>query len=750
MATVLSPAGNIDALRCAVNNGTDAVYLGLDSFNARMKADNFTIDTLPEVVAYCHLFGVKVYVTVNTSIKQSELPEAYKLIDGIYLSCADGIIITDIALLVYCQKYKGTTLDIVASTQLNIHDLYGAQYVEKLGATTVVVARECTLDTIRDIASNTNLKVESFIHGAMCVCQSGQCLMSAIVGGNSGNRGMCAQPCRQLYTSYNGREKIVRGYMLSPKDLCGLDIAKQLEDAGVSVYKIEGRNRRAQYSGIASRVYKHLFSNGCKYTTQQLSQLKLMFNRGNYLSKQYLVGDNGDIIYRKAQGHIGLDIGQISRGKLTTNIAVTAGDAYKVMSDGIEVGNGVILAGGTGSIALSYSGDVRDGDRVCLTSSSRLIEDIDNAKRTLPVTLMVSGSVGDYIHIEAKCNNIVVSCTSDTVAMQAVNIEAIRPNLTKQLSKTGNTHYTITDIVYNIGDIYLPISAINNMRRQLLDNLSETIVAEYNNKLNRNAIASTNYPEALPASRGNSIMAVCYNMSNLTSALVDSRIDIVVYYSMHLDSTEVYKVSKLAGDKTVYFDIAPFATLSYVHNCIARYNNIGIVANNIGAVGLAQQTNIPYIVGSGMNIYNSASAKQLAADNAYIYSHELTLAEIGDISSSNGYTYVDGELTLMKTVHCPYKANGYNCNNCQDVDLSYRDTKGNTFYIVRRYQGICTFDIVNGVPLSIANRDIPSGNMAMQYDNTIVQHYTDINKGKFYAVDMSDNFTKGRLFDKTK
>ncbi len=750
MATVLSPAGNIEALRCAVNNGTDAVYLGLDSFNARMKADNFTIETLPEVVAYCHLFGVKVYVTINTSIKQNELSQAYQLIDDVYMCCVDGIIITDMALLVYCQKYKGTTLDIVASTQLNIHDVYGARYVERLGVTTVVVARECTLDSIMDIAKNTKLKVESFIHGAMCVCQSGQCLMSAIAGGNSGNRGMCAQPCRQLYTSYNGSEKIMRGYMLSPKDLCGLDIAKQLSDAGVSVYKIEGRNRRAAYSGITSRIYKQLFANGYKHTTKDLSQLKIMYNRGNYLSRQYLSGDNSNIIYSKAQGHIGLDVGYISKGKLVTNVAVSAGDAYKVLDDGKEVGNGITLAGGTGSIALSYKGDVRDGDRVCITSNSRLIEDVENARRVLPVSLSVSGEIGQYVTIVARCSDITVSCVSDVLATQALNLDNIRSNFTKQLSKTGNTHYTITDIVYNIGDIYLPISAINNMRRHLLDSLTECIVNSYNAKLSRKAIESSyNLPQTRHDT-GKGIMAICYDLDTLYNALVDSNVNIVVYYCITLDGEEVGRVSRLAGSATVYIDIAPFADLNYVLECIGDYDKIGIVANNVGAVQFAIEHNIPYIVGSGLNVYNSVSAQQLAGGNPYIYSCELSLAEIDSISSTYGYTYIDGELALMKTVHCPYKANGYNCSNCQEVDLSYVDTKGNAFYIVRRYQGLCMFDIFNGTPISVANKSVPSGNFAMQYGSAIVEHYSDINNGKFVPIDTALEYTKGRIFDKIK
>ena len=219
---ILAPAGSEEQLIAAVNNGCDSVYLGLGNFNARMKAPNFTEENIKGWIDYCHIFGVKVYVAINTSLKNSEFAEAVRLLKEVYDKNADGVILTDLALIEIAAQLP-KPFEVVASTQLNVHDEFGVRFVKKLGASTVVCARESRIEQIKEIAA-TGITTECFIHGATCVCQSGQCLFSAMVGGNSGNRGLCAQPCRKLYSINDSPMK----YFLSARDLCGLNIAKKL------------------------------------------------------------------------------------------------------------------------------------------------------------------------------------------------------------------------------------------------------------------------------------------------------------------------------------------------------------------------------------------------------------------------------------------------------------------------------------------------------------------------------------------
>lgn len=741
MAIILSPAGNMDALRSAVNNGAQAVYLGLNMFNARMKADNFDSEQLVDIVNYCHIFDVKVFVTVNTSVKQAELQQAINMLHTIYNNNADGVIVTDIALLEYCGKtFDSTHFEIIASTQLNVHDVWGAKFVESLGATTVVVSRESTIQDIVAIKKNTNIKVECFVQGAMCVCQSGQCLMSSIIGGNSGNRGMCLQPCRQHYRAYNDTQEIANGYMLSPKDLCLLQDIGQLVQIGVDAYKIEGRNRRSQYSGLTSRIYNEVVGNDYQVKPNYSQQLKSMFNRGDYMSTQYLLGNNDDIIYCKAQGHIGNNIGKIINGKLHTSVNIDKGDAFKILHDNTEIGNAVAIGSGSGIVDIAISGKYNNGDSVAITSDVSLIDDIDKAIRKLTISVAVNARVGQPLQLTAKYKDIQVNVSSQQYCAKALNCDNIQQNLAQQLQKTGNSYYTITDIVFDINDIYLPISVINSCRRALLDKLTDAIVSQYNHNLNRVTMHPSVLNIVIPARNNvNRIIAIAKNRVQLAKAIDNDSVDVVIYYC-----DNIAEVESIISHKPIYIDIPPFADMDIVGQVASN----GIVVNNVGAIQWAKSHGVDYIVGSGLNIYNSVAADILAKE-VFVYSHELTLNEISDIACDNGYTFVDGEIVVMKVVHCPFKASGYNCNNCNSVSLKYVDDRGNAFYIRRRKFGKCMFDIVNGVPLSVMSKITRAGNYVVDYDSNVVNYYSNINKGIVdNDITMPTSYTKGRLFDK--
>jgi Collagenase and related proteases len=246
-----------EALKAAVAYNADAVYLGVDKFNARMKTDNFTLEELPDCINFAHLFGTKVYVTLNTLIKENEFEEACAIADKIYISNADGLILTDLGLINYClSRYKN--IEIFLSTQLSVSNIYAAEFAQKIGCTGIVLARESSLTDIKEIAAKTDLKIETFIHGAMCVCVSGQCYMSSMADGNSGNRGRCAQPCRKKYFAYNNGKLIGQKYYLSMRDMNSTSTIKTLIDSGVKIFKTEGRNRRPEYVAQSVLTYKNL------------------------------------------------------------------------------------------------------------------------------------------------------------------------------------------------------------------------------------------------------------------------------------------------------------------------------------------------------------------------------------------------------------------------------------------------------------------------------------------------------------
>lgn len=258
---LLAPAGNLESLYAAVQAGADAIYLGGNKFSARAYASNFDDKTMEEAVEYCHLYNVKVYVTINTIMKEKELKEACKYAEFLYNVGVDALIIQDIGLASLLRE-KLPELELHASTQMTVHNGEAALSLSKLGFKRIVLSRELSLKEIEYISKTLKIETEIFIHGALCVCYSGQCLMSSMIGGRSGNRGRCAQPCRLPYEIVNKKDKDKdKGYILSPKDMCTIEDIKEIIESGASSLKIEGRMKRPEYvAGVVSE-YRNVIDN---------------------------------------------------------------------------------------------------------------------------------------------------------------------------------------------------------------------------------------------------------------------------------------------------------------------------------------------------------------------------------------------------------------------------------------------------------------------------------------------------------
>lgn len=745
---ILAPAGSIEQLTMAVNNGADAVYLGLDKFNARMKAPNFTEQNIAEWVNFCHLFGVKVYVAINISLKNTEFQQAVEALKVVYLANADGVILTDLALIKIASKLP-KPFEIVASTQLNCHDKQGAKFLKQLGADTVVCSRECSFDDIKDIASS-GVKVESFLHGALCVCQSGQCLFSSIVGGNSGNRGLCAQPCRKKYFA-NGDE----GYWLSPRDMYGLDVAKSLTQSGASVFKIEGRNRRAEYAGLTSQVYSNAFSNDFCYDQTDKIRLAEMYNRGGFENLSYFTHGNGNIIYPKVQSHIGVPVGTVKGKGFVSNVPITKGDGLKVLHNGKEVCGGVATSSGIGFVTAEFSGKVTDSMAVNRTTSVELCNEIANNKRKLNVEINFTAFENSHAFVTAKFGEINVDIESDFVVQVAQNKPLTHEIIAQQFSKTGNSYYTITNIVTKIGNIFISNGQLNALRREILDKLTIAIVDSYNSQFGCRGryfdsvsikqlvqYASDDCNQlagGIDNSVTNCIAVICSNVEQINSV----QADFIVYKPQFITPKSFVNLNKF-----VYLDLPSFADLDYLKTVLPT--NVGLVCHNVGQVQFARDNNLRYIAGSGLNVFNDYIANVFFDADTFVYSLELTLVETSSFKNKRGLIFIDGDIALMKVVHCPYKA-VYNCDcsNCKcDNKLTYTDEFGNIFKILRRRDSRCTFEIVNGKKLSVANKISKPSRFLMDYDKRVIGHYTKLNNGIADDFAETQPYTKGRLFNK--
>ena len=286
---LLSPAGDLECLKVAVQTGANAVYFGAEEFNARVNSRNFNKQELVEAIEYAKLRGVKTHLTLNILIKNNEFDDAIKLVEFAYNSGIDAVIIQDLGLAKKVIELF-PDLEVHSSTQMTIYNLDGAKKIKELGFSRCVLARELTINEIENICKNTDIDIEVFIHGALCISYSGQCLMSSMIGGRSGNRGRCAGTCRLPYTLLKDGIEQEKGYLLSSKDVCTLDILPELIKSGVKSFKIEGRMKSKEYVGIVTSIYRKyidLAESGEKYVVDEKDREKLMqiFNRGGFSTR---------------------------------------------------------------------------------------------------------------------------------------------------------------------------------------------------------------------------------------------------------------------------------------------------------------------------------------------------------------------------------------------------------------------------------------------------------------------------------
>ncbi|MDE5666958.1 MAG: U32 family peptidase, partial [Clostridia bacterium] len=372
MSEILAPAGDKNSVFAAVNAGANAIYLGMKEYSARSSAENFDYENFEEIAKYCRAFGVKVYVAMNTLVKDGELEDFLSCVVKVWNKGADAIIISD----VFLGKYiKDSCPEIVLhlSTQAGVCNTYGAKLAKEYGFDRVILARETAFEDVEEIAKI--IETEVFVQGALCTCFSGQCYLSSFAGGNSGNRGKCKQPCRKKYSiDRAGFEE--RAYRLSLSDLCAGENVNKLIEAGVASFKIEGRMRRPEYVAAAVKYYRNLIDN-CEKSADlsDLSDLKRTFNRGNY-TKGLAFGQDKSFISSSVQGHIGEFVGviRVENGKFLcqTRQKFVKGDCFKILRDGKEVGGATFCGEVKGGFSLSSKSRLKNGDKAFVTTDTGL------------------------------------------------------------------------------------------------------------------------------------------------------------------------------------------------------------------------------------------------------------------------------------------------------------------------------------------------------------------------------------------
>ena len=697
MIELLSPVGDLDCLKAAVQNGADCVYFGASNFSARAFASNF--DDLELAINYAKIRGVKTNLTLNTLIKNDEFEDAYNLAKKAYELGIDAIIVQDLGLATRLIK-DFPDLPIHASTQMSIHNLQGTLKLQNLGFKRVVLARELCANEIEYICQNSNVEIECFIHGALCISYSGQCLFSSLVGGRSGNRGKCAQPCRLPYELVqNGNETIDKGFLLSTKDLCGLDYIPFLINAGVTSFKIEGRMKTPEYVATVTRIYRKyidLALSGNPYVIDEKDKKDLLqvFNRGlssnGHLDKE----PNKNLIYPIKPNNMGLPLGIIqkynkTKGHITLKLQeeLCVGDCISTQKENgsynvseLMVKNKNIKIGNIGNLVTigRMKGNISVGDKVYKISSKVLKDNALNSFKTenRKIPLNIKLFIQNNKNISAVVNscskydlykNLNFEYTSNIIPNTSINKPLDQDTIIKQFSKTNNSIYEFKKIKIILDDnLFLPISSLNDLRRTILENIEKQTLDKikrtsnccYTPIVSNASNLKNNYKISLLLNDLN----LEYDYSKLNGV---HNLYIPLKFFVNKNYENILKVLNKKFSTYIYLPTiirANYRNLFYdnIVNTTKKYNIKGIVLSNISNFMLISDLyknnkNLELIANYTFNIYNNETINKLndLQISKYIVSPELDKLSILNLyGNPQKELIVYGKIPLMNMNYC--------------------------------------------------------------------------------------------------
>ncbi len=663
---ILSPAGNFECLRAAVFNGADEVYLGINQFNARNNIDGFTMETLGDAVDFAHLYGVKVNLAINILFTNEEIADAVKTAVNAYNLGVDYFIIQDLGLAqILHRDYPFMTLH--ASTQMGIHNLEGVKQIEKFGFKRVVLARETPLEEIKRIKDNSPIEIEYFAHGALCVSFSGNCYLSSYLHNASGNRGVCKQLCRLPYKFCFKDNQIKKGYLLSAKDFNLSTSLKELENAGVTHLKIEGRARRAFYVASVTREYFKAL-NGNKVDNKTL---KLAFNRG--FTKGYFDG-NGNII-SDVQNHIGIfcaKVDRVKKGKtfnevfFTSSLTIDPKSTFKVFKGKEEkcVVTAHDLMKKGDKYRITTTQNINEGDTLNLIVDERQESSVREQTKRVDVNIDLTVKNEQRIRAEFIIGDKKVAVDGEIAVVaktSPLKKEEIEDNFNK--SEIFNAKLNICAL----DNVFIQKKALNEFRRNVFSKIHSEIVSKYKRDKTIKEIK-------LPS---NHLRLSQFEFTEYADG--EFRSKNIIYSPQYYLIEEVKKFIKKCEteNRNAFLDTPNFATkkdIEILENIIT-ITGIKVVANNYYALSLPNVA----VIGGGLNVYNDYTAE--------IYNIPIIFAENKDNIAPFAY------MTLR---HCPMKANlNATCNDCPYKEgYYYVMESGKRLKLKRKKLSSCTFYLV--------------------------------------------------------
>ena len=768
---LLSPAGDFECLKAAVQNGANSVYFGSTLFSARASAGNFDNEQLKNAIQYCKLRNVKTNLTLNTLLENCEFDNAVDLAKEAYKAGVDAIIVQDLGLAKYLiDNIPG--LPIHASTQMTVHNLQGVLKLEKLGFDRVVLSRELSCEEIEYICKNCKVEIETFIHGALCICYSGQCLFSSVVGGRSGNRGKCAGPCRLPYelisenAETHERKSIDKGYLLSTKDLCGIAYLPRLIQAGVKCFKIEGRMKSPEYVATVTRIYRKyidmvLNNDDFIIDEKDINDLMQVFNRGGFSDGHLNSKHNRNLIFPEKPSNMGIYLGTIkkynsNKGHITLQLEedLELGDSISVSNEAskylvselmIKNVNQKKVSANTEVTIGRMKGNIKVGDKVYRISSKALsdfakasYDNCENKKIPLNCTVTIKKNTPISMEISTNKNtcynelysSIYVKEISNMIPIDALKTPISVERVVKQISKTTNTPFSFENITVLLDDgLYVPsISTLNELRRTALEKVEQEILSRAKKTLldlSKKSKESITYTPNVK----NPEISVLFRQLELDFdyTKLDKEKITNIYVSLELFISKKYsKIISYFSDnynlyiyvpsiiKTNYKNIA----LSTIEQAVMIYNIKGFIVSNIGDFELLKKYSKDYeFIGNyTLNVFNNNTMEEYRklGLSRITLSRELNQELIKEMLANaniNTEMIVYGNLPLMASSYCFLGET----NKCYP-DCGTNCKKNNKYYLKDRLgfnfrvvpNSIETVTLIcNSKTLSVSTKDLP-------------------------------------------
>ena len=642
---ILSPAGNYEGLVAAINAGADAVYFGGNRFGARAYADNFTDEEIIKGIHYAHSFGVKMYLTVNTLIKEREFADVLEYIDKFYKEGLDACIVQDMGLISVFKKHF-PNMELHISTQAFATGVESVRLYKSLGADRVVLARELSLKEIKEIKSKVDIELETFIHGAMCYSYSGDCLFSSCVGGRSGNRGRCAGPCRQPYVckEYETDPK----FMLSMKDQCTVNFLPKLIDAGIDSLKIEGRMKKPEYTAFVTSIYKK-YAEEYKHNPEKF---KVSDKDLNDLKHIYLRSETGLGFY--------------------------------------ETRNGKEM------ISLDNPGYSGNDEALMKTIRKTLIEDT----KRIGINISACFIENEPMQITVYKDDASVTCEG-AVIEKSLNSPATEDDLKTRLSKLGNTEFIAEQVdVYLSDNVFVPVKALNECRRKAISLFSK----EFQDTTVKKTKAFEKITREHVSTDLNKPIVTVLNMEQFHS-LNEYKDSVYLFASSELFDELVNSKSD-DMDSIIYIDM-PYvlrnSDIEYAKKILGNTRVKGIIVNNPETLALS--LSLPFkgfiVIGPSLYTWNKEALSFFkSVGDRVIGSYELSSHEIKDLDLKDLNISVYGRIPLMQTANCIMKTMNTCLKGKGPEFMHITDRKGYTFPVHRNCKN-CYNTIYNSVPLSL-------------------------------------------------